>query len=306
MAAPMTISRPTWATIGPDEGEGEAMDLDPPVHPDSPERSEVATDPSNLDEGENQDPVQDGMNVEPVIQANALSDEMTDAIGGLMQMASSAASLRPTETPSIPDLDEKDALVVQAKGKGMRGGKRASVGRKVTKLDSKKPNNKKTPVTNSIPDPETLEIENGDPIADAPTAGTMEDELDEIMEDEPIDNPIPTGGKRKRGSTTTAGSTRGKKKQNPVLANGTDTPLGEGGIDSPAPTPSKRGGKKKKGLITNGAEGEGVEVGHVQGQGGVTKNQPQYHVMKKEDGVMCTRADIQVRIREVSKEQGDK
>ena len=270
------------------------------------------------------------MTTGPAEGIRGMSDEMTDAVGGLMQMAGGAvgagagSTTGETENGQDPtkDDEEEDELVVDieeelsaaapstGRGRGRRGGATSAGGsgrgRKKTEGTAPKKAPRKsatkpfittasaTPSTPTIPTPRgedepgapvPLELMEIDEIAD-------EDAMSTITASTALDVPgalssTTATGKKRRGGKGGPGTGRGRKKVELDPAN--DDP--EGSMPGTPASTSKASARRKKVVAPPSNSGDV----NGQGPGGVTKNQPQYHVMKKEDGEMCGRGDIQVR-----------
>jgi hypothetical protein len=251
-------------------------------------------------------------------ETSRMSDEMEDAVGGLMQMAGGSATNDhhdeddglPGATGLVPPAgraeddgedelkdDEEEPVVPQ---KARRGGAPGGGRFKKKPATGKKPGRKPAggsrlivvdgailPTVITTKDKENT----GSTAVAAPSGMTSVDmmEVDEIADDDNVsvmDTLDVPGTRKRRGGKAggTAGS-RGKKKAGDLVGDmdDLDTPAG-----SAPGTPSKSARRRKTaGPPSNNGDSS------LQGPGGVTKNQPQYHVMKKEDGEMCGRADIQ-------------
>jgi hypothetical protein len=316
-------ARPTWTTIDDDE-----LDLLPTTDSQTDGRSDQPT----------AHPVGDGEGSgELVGETSRMSDEMEDAVGGLMQMAGSGVGLsrivNETETAGRLDHlpgtsghdmqgrdgedelrdDEEESVVPPGpvgRGRGKRGstvggrGKRKTdgiSGATTTTTTAKKGSRKSTAMSKSVPfnphvttaTPSVITTTQGIPVDYGASTSTPVEmmEVDEIGDDDDglslfdtLDIPEPAGGKKRRGGKA-GGSTGTKGRKKPVDVEMDDTET----VGSAPGTPGKSNRKKRTvGPPSNNGDG------WVQGPGGVTKNQPQYHVMKLDDGDMCGRADIQV------------
>lgn len=275
-------SRPTWATIDDDELED----------------------------------VDSGRSAEQELGIRGMSDEMTDAVGGLMQMAGGAVSAGPAG--GIPNEEEEDELVVdpeeesivsagpvgRGRGRGRgRGATATGSGRGRKKADgtaapkkSRKSAVKPFVTSSALTPTSTLSVYTPGEEGQVPLELM---EIDEIADDDAMSTitastalDVPgasssTAPKKRRGGKAGTGTGRGKKKIDPELGN--DDP--EGSMPGTPVSTGKTSVRRKK--VAPPPSNSGDPNG--QGPGGVTRNQPQYHVMKKDDGEMCGRADIQVR-----------
>lgn len=305
---PPAPSRPTWATIADDELDGD-NEAEGDADMDSGTRSR-----SDVDQDQ-----EEGM--------RGMSDEMTDAVGGLMQMAGGGTGPRLDEAVENGEdelgdeqEEEEDELTVEpevepagngGRGRGRRGGAAQAGGsgrgrrktdgttgpKKAPRKSAVKPLVTTTPATSLTP---AIVIPGEDELAGSNPVDSMEvdeiadeDALSTITASTALDVPGAAGsiltavGKKRRGGKGGSGTGRGRKKIDP---DATNEEL-EGSVPGTPVSTSKAGGRRKKAVPappSNAGDGIGP------GPGGVTKNQPQYHVMKKDDGEMCGRADIQV------------
>ena len=295
-------NRPTWTTIDDDE-------LDLPTGSTESTTMELH-DGTNGDESRTED-------VPEVGETSRMSDEMEDAVGGLMQMAGGAiandnhdedngtTSLVPPAAGAgeegedeLKDDEEEPMVPQKARRGGAPGGGRFKKKPVTGKKQGRKPaGGSKLIVVDGAILPTvitTKEQENTGSTAmvPSPSGPTSVDmmEVDEIADDDNLSVmdtlDVPGTRKRRGGKAGGAAGSRGKKKAGDAVGDldDLDTPAG-----SAPGTPSKSSRRRKTaGPPSNNGDSS------LQGPGGVTKNQPQYHVMKKEDGEMCGRADIQV------------
>lgn len=269
-------SRPTWATIGhSDRGDEPHLGL--------------------------------GTHDAELLHDDDLSQAMTDAVGGLMQMASASSIARPPPPPPPPPAPSQQ-----------------------------EPQSSTGTSTLSYPGHERIGVAAADRFHGHGHAATPDRlaEADDVA-DESVD-----GMSSMTGSTyTTTTATRptaelGDPETASLTAETTNTtttaaaksrnqgPSGKGkkraaaaaaaAATSDAAALTSKPNKKKKTAQDSSSSAHdhhGNEHQHnayyhqhaniphapgTGGPGGVTKNQPQYHVLKMEDGEMCTRADIQV------------